>query len=153
MKPFFQNIWTYLVFIVTTILALCAIYQFVDMSIAIGHSGFALSGLYIFELSLLFVVALVLFADWWINLLNKLLINPISTHVIDCIKTYLKIGVMIVVAAFVLWQAFEIMISFIKASQTLYTVEIGILIIVGVILGINYFRKEIIKLNTDENPF
>lgn len=153
MKPFFQNIWNYIVFIVSTILAVCAIYQFVDMSIAIGHSGFALSSLYIFELSLIFVVAIILFTDWWLNLLNKLLNKPISTHVVDCIKTYLKIGVMIIVAAFVVWQALEIMISFIKASQTLYTIEICILIIVGVILGINYFRKEIIKINTDENPF
>lgn len=147
MKPFFQNIWTYLVWIVSTILALCAIYQFVDMSIAIGKSGFALSGLYIFELTLLFLVAFVLFAGWWLGIFNKLLINPISTHIVDCAKTYLKLGVMIVVAAFVLWQAVEIMFSFIKASQTLYTVELGLLIVVGVILGIDYFRKEFIRIN------
>lgn len=148
MKPFFQNIWTYLVWIVSTILALCAIYQFVDMSIAIGKSGFALSGLYIFELTLLFFVAFVLFAGWWlVGILNKLLINPLSTHIVDCAKTYLKLGVMIVVSAFVLWQAVEIMFSFIKASQTLYTVELGLLIVVGVILGIDYFRKEFIRIN------
>lgn len=147
MKPFFQNIWSYILWIVTTILALCAIYQFVDMSVAIGKSGFALSGLYIFELTLLFLVAFVLFADWWLGLLNKLLIKPLSTHIVDCAKTYLKLGVMVVIAAFVLWQSFEVMVSFIKADQTLYTIEIALLIVVGTILGIDYFRKEFIRIN------
>lgn len=150
MKPFFQNIWSYILWIVTTILALCAIYQFVDMSVAIGKSGFSLSGLYIFELTLLFLVALVLFADWWLSLLNNLLIKPLSTHIVDCAKTYLKLGVMVVVAAFVLWQSFEVMVSFIKADQTLYTIEIALLIVVGTILGIDYFRKEFNRINKGE---
>lgn len=150
MKPFFQNIWSYILWIVTTILALCAIYQFVDMSVAIGKSGFALSGLYIFELTLLFLVALVLFADWWLSLFNILLTKPLSTHIVDCAKTYLKLGVMVVVAAFVLWQSFEVMVSFIKADQTLYTIEIALLIVVGTILGIDYFRKEFNRINKGE---
>ena len=120
------------------------------MSVAIAKSGFALSGLYIFELTLLFLVAFVLFADWWLGLLNKLLIKPLSTHIVDCAKTYLKLGVMVVVAAFVLWQSFEVMVSFIKADQTLYTIEIALLIIVGTILGIDYFRKEFNRINKGE---
>lgn len=152
MKNFFQNLKSYAVLIIATLVAVVVAFQYVQMMHVLTQVN-GLSTLFAFELTLAFVVGLMFFVGWYVNILNSVLKKPLSTKVTDMLKLLVNTIIALFVGIFVCWELVVAFIAFVKAGFFLYSVEILALLVAAVGFGIRYFRKEYIRIITPDTPF
>lgn len=150
MKNFFQNFKTYVVWILSTIIAIIGIVQMIDITTAITSSGVALKNLYVYEIVIVFIVALIFYASWWLDMFNKIRINPISEKLLITLKTYVKLFILLAVVLFANYQTIEIVTVVAKHVQnmgTFYAIEISLLLLIMDLFVAKYFYDKIKEIN------
>lgn len=152
MKNFFKNLKSYAVLIIATLVAVVVAFQYVQMMHVLTQVN-GLSTLFAFELTLAFVVGLMFFTGWYINILNSVLKKPLSTKVANTLKLLVNAVVSLFAGAFVCWELVVAFIAFVKAGFFLYSLEILALLVIVIVFAIRYFRKEYIRIITPDTPF
>lgn len=150
MKNFFENFKTYVVWIISTIVAIIGIVQMINITSAIASSEVALKNLYVYEILIVFIVALIFYASWWLDTFNKLRVNPISDKLLVTMKTYVKLFILLSIVIFMNYQTIEIIsviAGHVKHMGSFYSIEITVLLVIMDLFVVKYFYDKIKEIN------
>lgn len=154
MKNFFQNFAAYLKFLIGALILILGVWQTIGICSMIGASEAGMKGMYIYEIIILFIVAFVFFADWYVDVVNAVLLKPFASGITKLIKGFIKTFVTIALVAFLNYQTIDIISIIVKeahAMSTFYATELSILLIFADLFFIRWCYKTL-QNNSLHNP-